>query len=149
MGEAGLNYLIASIPRHSILFLITNDGQVEWRDMLMPKFDENLTNEMIVGKSKDGAPLNVADIVAFSRRPTPEGLMFDKVYNPKYEEAMYSMDDKHRQYMTLLEPGYGQKIQILQNIAIALRGMGDDALYPDTQKNTICKHPRHCVKPLR
>ena len=56
MKEAGLNYLVGDVPEHSILFLVTSDGQVELRDMLSASFNERLTDEMIKGQKRDSKP---------------------------------------------------------------------------------------------
>lgn len=47
MKEVGLNYLVGTVPEHSILFLVTSDGNVEWRDMQNSDLNEDLTDGMI------------------------------------------------------------------------------------------------------
>jgi len=118
MKEARLNYLVGAVPEHSILFLVTEDGRVEWRDMLRAKSNEDLTDEMIVGKKQDESSLTVADISAFSRNPKPEGLMFD--ISPKYREKMNWVREGERQYVAIFEPEYGQQLQVLNNTAVTL-----------------------------
>ncbi|MEK7068949.1 MAG: tetratricopeptide repeat protein [Patescibacteria group bacterium] len=123
MKEAGLNYLVGDVPRHSILFLVTSDGRVEWRDMHHASFNEDLTDEEIVGRRKDGEPLTVADIVAFSQKSRSEGLMFD-IDNSKYREKLSWVKEGQRQCVTVFEPEYGQQIQILNNIGSTLYNLG-------------------------
>lgn len=119
MKEAGLNYLVCNVPRHSILLLVTSDGQVELRDMLNPSSNELLTDEMIRGQRGDSKPLTVADIVAFSQKPSPEGLMFD-IVSPKYWEKFPWIKENQSPYAYIFEPEYGHQIQILINTGSAL-----------------------------
>ena len=119
MREAGLNYLLGDLPGHSILFLITNDGHVEWRDMLNCGFNKDLTDEIILGSKKNGLPLTVADIVAFSKKPTPQGLMFDLNRN----KITWGKGGQGR-HVTVFEPEYGQQIQILNNMGNTLYNLG-------------------------
>ena len=123
MKEAGLCYLVGFVPEHSILFLITEDGHVEWRDMLNVAFNENLTDGMIVGKTQDGLPLTVADITAFSHNPKPEGLMFD-IESSKYQEKLRWVKEGQRQFVAIFEPEYGQQAQVLCNTGNALVTLG-------------------------
>ncbi len=123
MKEASLNYLVGDVPEHSILFLVTSDGQVEWRDMRHASFNEDLTDEEIEGRRKDDKPLTVADIVAFSQKPRSEGLMFD-IDSPKYREKLSWVKEGQRQYVTVFGPEYGQKIQILNNTGATLCRFG-------------------------
>ena len=122
MKEAGLNYLVGDVPDHSILFLVTSDGSVQWRDMLNASFNEYLTDEMIKGQRRDGKLLTVSDIVAFSQKPSPEGLMFD-IDSSKYREKLSWIREGQRQYVAVFEPEYGQYIQILNNTGNALANL--------------------------
>jgi len=126
MKEAGLQYLVGEVPEHSILFLVTSDGQVEWRDMLDPSYNEHLTDAMIKGRKTDGEPLTLADIVGFSHQPTPEGLRFD-VDSERYRQKVPGLKEDQRQYVTVFEPEYGQQIQLLNNTGSALRRLGRPA----------------------
>lgn len=130
MKEAGLYYLVGSVPKHSILFLVTSDGEVEWRDMLDPSLNEKLTDEMIEGRKKDGTPLTIKDIAAFGQKPTPEGLMFDIKSYEKYKEKLGWVREGQRRYVAVFEPEYGQQIQILNN-------MGDTLLDLDLNKEAV------------
>ena len=127
MKEAGLDYLVGDVHHHSILFLVTSDGHIEHRDMLDKglKSNKELTDKMIVGKKKDGSPLAVADIEAFSRDPKPEGLVFDiQEEGPDYLNKIPWIKEVRRQYVTVFEPEYGQQIQILGNTGGALYDLG-------------------------
>ena len=123
MKEAGLNYLVGSVPDHSILFLVTGDGRIEWRDMLDPSSNEYLTDEIIKGQRKDGKPLIVSDIVAFSHKPSPEGLMFI-IDDPKYRDKLPWIKENQHQHIAVFEPNHGQQIQVLNNIGGTLRSLG-------------------------
>lgn len=124
MQEAGLTYLVGDVPKHSILFLVTSDGNVEWRDMLNASYNEDLTDGMIVGNKKDGSPLTVADVAAFSKKPKSTGLMFD-IESEKYRDKLKWVEKGQRQYVTVFEPEYGQKIQVLNSAGSTLRYLGD------------------------
>lgn len=123
MQEAGLRYLVGDTPEHSVLFLVTSNGSVEWRDMLNAAFNEKLTDKIIRGKKKDGSPITVKDIVAFSRNPKPQGIMFD-IASVKYPEKLFWVKKGQRRYVTVFEPEYGQQIQILNNTGSTLSDLG-------------------------
>ncbi|MBI2057980.1 MAG: tetratricopeptide repeat protein [Candidatus Yanofskybacteria bacterium] len=119
MKEVGLNYLVGHVPEHSILFLITKNGHVEWRDMLSAKFNEELTDEMITGRKKDGSRITVKDIAEFSRNPKPRGLTFALT-----KSKMTWLKKWQRQDVTVFEAEYGQKVQVLSNMGAALFDLG-------------------------
>jgi tetratricopeptide (TPR) repeat protein len=123
LGEVGLNYLVASIPEHSILLLVTSDGSVVWLDMLHPFNNEDLKDEMIRGQKKDGQPLRVADIVAFSKDPKPEGMVVD-IEGDSYTKKVPWLKPGERQYLAIFGPEYGQKLQILYNKGAFFRNVG-------------------------
>jgi tetratricopeptide (TPR) repeat protein len=125
MKEAGLHYLVGDVPEHSILFLVTADGQVEWRDMRAARLNGNLEDEYIHGSNSDGSLLRVADIVAFSENPSPEGLMFD-IKGEEYRKRAPWVEKGQRQYVAVFEPELGQKIQIMDNTGVALNDMGNE-----------------------
>lgn len=108
MQEVTLNYLVVSMPRHSILLLVTTDGQVEWRDMLHPENKLTLKDENIIGQKDNGKLLTVADIVAFSKDPKPEGINF------------IFKSGEYQRSMSVFGPEYGQKLAVLNNLAIIL-----------------------------
>jgi tetratricopeptide (TPR) repeat protein len=134
MKEAGLSYLVGSAPEHSILFLVTSDGRVEWRDMQSRLFNEDLVDERIRGRNRDGSRLRVADIVSFSKSPSPEGLMFD-IESEKYGKKLPWVKEGKRQYVVAFEPEYGQKIQILNSIGATLKGLGDKKMSSKEREN--------------
>jgi len=120
MQEVGLNYLVGGVPGHSILFLVTADDQVEWRDMLNPDSNGLLIDEEIEGQKDNGEPLTVADIVAFSKNPKPEGLVFD-IKSEEYRKKFPFIDKKgYRQFVSIFGPEYGQKMALLTNVVDSL-----------------------------
>ncbi|HLD27154.1 MAG TPA: tetratricopeptide repeat protein [Patescibacteria group bacterium] len=123
MREAGLNYLVGDMPNHSILFLVTNDNHVERRDMLKLLSNVELTDEMITGTKNDGSPMTVSDIIVFSQKPYPEGLMFD-IKNEKYRDKLDRLQRRQKQFLAVFSPEYGQQIQVLSNIGNALFSLG-------------------------
>lgn len=129
MHEAGLHYLVGSVPGHSILFLVTSDGHVEWRDMRYAEANEDLQDNMIKGQKKDGTALTVADIVQFSKNPSPEGLLFD-IDSPGYRHFVPGAKEGQRQFVIVFEPEYGQQLQVLNKTGIDLhvRGYTEEAI---------------------
>lgn len=122
MKEAGLNYLVGDLPSHSILFLITSDGNVEWRDMIYPQFNQRLTNEMIEGKREDGKPLTVDDIVSFSKNPKGRSLRF-YLKNFKDGERIFSAGKRRAdrgRYIIVFRGENGLRLQTLNNLGFSL-----------------------------
>lgn len=119
LSETGLNYLVGHVPEHSILFLVTADGHIEWRDMLDTSLNEDLSDEMLTENQKNGLSITTQDIVTFSKNPTPEGLMFN-VKSDNYQDKIPEIKDKQGQFVALFEPEYGQKIQLLNNTGVTL-----------------------------
>jgi tetratricopeptide (TPR) repeat protein len=143
MKEVGLNYLVGDVPRHSILFLVTSDGRVEWRDMLYPPSSkEYLTNKIIKGQREDGKPLTVKDIVAFSKKPKPTGLRFD-INSPMYREKLKWVKENQRQYVTVFGPEYGQYVQLLNNTGIALLSLGRHEEALEAYRQAIKLDPKY------
>jgi Flp pilus assembly protein TadD len=142
MQEAGLSYMVGGVPRHSILFLVTSSGDVEWRDMLNNSINENLTDDMVDGHNKDGSPLTVADIVAFSKNPTKEGLLFD-IKGKKYLKKVSAIKDGQRQFVVVFEPEYGQKLQILNNTGIALSDLGCEEEAAEAFHQAVALNPNY------
>lgn len=139
MKEAGLNYLVGTLPRHSILLLVTSDGNVEWRDMISPSSNELLTDEMIEGRNKDGKPLTVKDIVAFAQNPTPEGLMFDI---KREKKKLAWLEEGQRQYLAVFGPEYGQLIQLLYNTCFALYNTQYYSMAVEALQQVIALNPK-------
>lgn len=129
MAEIGLNYLVGHVPKHSVLFLITNDGHVEWRDMLDSNFNEDLFDEKIQGENIHGSPLTVRDIVDFSKNPSPRGLLFH-IADRKYREKIPGLKKGQRQFIALFAPEQGQFIQLLNNTGSTLL---DLKLFPEAE----------------
>jgi len=142
MREAGLNYLVGDVPEHSILFLVTSDGNVEWRDMLSSSYNGDLTNEVINGSHKDGSPITVSDIIKFSHNPAPEGLMFD-INNIEGKNKIKWFKDGDVKYVTLFEPEYGQKIQILYNAGGDLLELKRYSEAVEAYNQVIALNPKH------
>lgn len=124
LHEAGLNYLVGDMPEHSILFLVTSDGHVEWRDMLSASSNEDLTDEMIA------EPITTGDIESFSKNPTPGGLVFD-MKSAKYRNTILEIKRGEKQHVGVFAPEYGQQIQILNNTAATLYNLGKSETDPE------------------
>jgi tetratricopeptide (TPR) repeat protein len=143
MKEVGLNYLVGCLPEHSILFLVTSDGGVEWRDMLnVPVgLDHKLSDEMIEGRKKDGTPITTKDIVAFSQKPSSEGLSFDLREDIR-KERLGRARENQKQCVSVFEPEYGQEIQILNNTGATLLKLGSIKEAAEAYQQAIALNPK-------
>jgi len=141
MKEVGLNYLVGGIPNHSILFLVTTDDHVEWRDMRNATLNEDLSDGIMVGKKQNGSPLTVVDIVNFSRNPKPEGLMFD-IESHEYRNKMPWVEEGQRRFVAIFEPEHGQQIQILNSVGNVLRSLGRNEEAIEAYKQAIATCPK-------
>ena len=146
MREVELNYLVGDVPEHSILFLVTSDGRVEWRDMLdIPSSSsENLTDQEIRGRKSDGSPLVVEDIAAFSKKPSPEGLMFD-IEGKKYRDKLNWTKEGPRQYIAVFGPEYGQQMQILGNTGTGLSRLDCHKEALEVYRQAAALSPKYAV----
>lgn len=108
MKEAGLNYLVVGLLGHSILFLITSDGGVEWRDLINSSYGHQLNDQMIRGAT-------ISDILTFSRDPKALDLRFE-VVNPIFMNG-------RRSSVVIYKSEVGHEIQILHNTAISLSNL--------------------------
>lgn len=142
MHEAGVNYLVGSMPGHSILFLITENGRVKFRDMRESSFNENLTDDMIQGYKKDGSSLSVADIAAFSREQTGERLNL-VIQSKNFRETLQSVRDGQRLFVTMYGPESGQQIQLLHNTGIALSELGRNEEAIEAYRQIIALDPKN------
>ncbi len=119
LNRAGVDYLVADVPKHSTLMILTADGRVELRDMLSPTQKLTLTDEQIEGRSIDGSRLKISDITAFSQNPSMRGLEMEIK-----DAYFYQIEDKYKatqnRSVLLLGPSYGQKIQFLANLGYEL-----------------------------
>ncbi len=142
LSEVGINYLVGDVPRHSILFLVTSDGEVEWRDMLFEPNNERITNDMLVdSEGKSDQPLTVKDIVMYAGETQSEGLNFyieenkfrEKVpwADPLFDE--FNEDRKGDEFeppietsncVHVLSPKVGEQVEVLQNMALLLGMFG-------------------------
>jgi len=123
MQEVGLNYLVGGVPKHSILFLITSDNKVEWRDMLSPYISTELNDNEIEGQNSDGSPITINDILEFSKNPKSVSLTFD-IKGEEYRKKFSWVKEGQRQFVTIFKPDEGQQIQALNNIGYALVDLG-------------------------
>ena len=138
LAEVGIKYLVGHVPHHSILVLAASDGKIEWRDMLYPDFNEEITDEVIEGKSKTGAPLTTKDIFAYANNSAPEGLMFD-IKGAGYRKKIGWVKEGKRQFLTVFPPEIGQKIEVLYNVGKTLSALGreEEALEAYRQASAV------------
>lgn len=139
LSEVGINYLVGHVPHHSITVLVTSDGKLMWQDMLNPRLNEELTDEMIGGE-KNAAPLKVADIVEYSKHPSEGSLMFD-IISENYQDKIRSKGE--RQYLAVSPPVVGQQMSILHNTGNALRELDRPEEAIEAYRQAIAIDPNH------
>jgi hypothetical protein len=115
--------LIGDLPKHSIIILLLSDDRLVWYDMEAPIYFEIITPEMIGGVSKNGTPLTYADVIAYAKDPTPDGLMID-IIGDEYLEKLFWVKKGQRQFLTLFPPKLGSQMQVLNGIAFELSRLG-------------------------
>lgn len=115
MQEVGLNYLVGRVRDHSILFLITSDDKIEWRDMLKPKSNALLNNEEIEGQKNDGLSITVGDILEFSKNPKSKSLTFN-IKGEDYRKKFPWIKEGQRQFVNIFKPEEGQQIDVLNSL---------------------------------
>ena len=142
LSEAGLNYLVGAVPEHSVLLLVTSSGEVEWRDMLDPSFNERLRDEMIVGRKENGTPLTTRDIFEFSKRPTPEGLRFD-LRRDRCKNMLSWLEGGDRMNITVFKSEHGQQIQVLNNTGYALFDLGRSEEAVEAYRQAVALDPKY------
>ncbi len=142
LSEAGIDYLVGSVPEHSFLFFVTSDGRVVWQDMLAPHLNEELHDSFLSGVLKNDNPITVSDIVAFSKNPSAQGFTFE-VKGDIYEEKMPFFVERERKYITLFPPKEGQQIQLLGNTADALIKVGRYEEAVDASREVLTLSPNH------
>lgn len=115
MQEVGLNYLVGRVRDHSILFLITSDDKIEWRDMLKPKSNTLLNNEEIEGQKNDGSSITVGDILEFSKNLKSKSLTFS-IKGEGYRKKFPWIKEGQRQFVNIFKPEEGQQIEVLNSL---------------------------------
>ncbi|GIW67570.1 MAG: hypothetical protein KatS3mg096_438 [Candidatus Parcubacteria bacterium] len=141
--EVGLKYLVVSVPGHSVLFLITSNGQVWWFDMLNAEANKILTDDMIEGKRKDGKSLTVKDIIDFSQDIGSEELIFDlKLPSELYKELLPEIIDQYIK-INIFKPERGHQIQVLFNLGLALFELNRYEEAIEVYKQVIALSPKY------
>lgn len=132
LSELGINYLVGSVPDHSILVLATSDRKVIWMDMLNYVSNEPLTDEMIQKTTNGGKPLKIDDVWEFSNHPTAGGLTLDMDLET-FKLQLPGVKEWHSPYLTLLPPRTGHLVQLLNNTAslFHIADMKEEALEAD------------------
>ncbi|MFA5830803.1 MAG: tetratricopeptide repeat protein [Candidatus Paceibacterota bacterium] len=113
-SEVGLTYLVGSVPEHSFLFLLTSDDKIIWFDMLYPEMNEELTDDALAKPAKNENRRRVSDIIAFSKKPSQDGITFD-IDRDMFQEKMPFDVERKENYITLFSPKEGGQLQLLGN----------------------------------
>ncbi|MBI5420973.1 MAG: tetratricopeptide repeat protein [Parcubacteria group bacterium] len=112
LSEVGIPFLAVDAPGHSLLFVLRDDGVIEWRDMINSTKGIPLDDDMFEG-------VTIADIIAFSEHPREKGM----VLRPKtrtWKSRLYWIKKQEQRNLVIFGPEYGQKIQVLNNMGNAL-----------------------------
>ena len=118
MEEVGLRYLVGDLPYHSFLFLITEDGKLEWRDCTPGvKRTIELNEEIIEGAT-------IKEIIDVSKSSSPENYI--TFYIKGIDMPIH-----------VFPPPYGQMIQLLNNIGVSLARIGEHEKAIETYKKII------------
>jgi len=127
LSQTGIKYLVGDISEHSILIIPFSDGKVEWRDMIVPKRNGTLTNEMLEGNMKEEQPLKVEDIAVLTHSPNMESLTID-IKDEDYLKKFPWV--RGEQNLTVFSPERGHKVQVLDNAgnAFVRSGMHQKAI---------------------
>ena len=127
LSQTGMKYLVGDIPEHSILIIPFSDGAVEWRDMIVPKRNGALTNEMLEGNMKEEQPLKVEDIAVLTHSPNMKSLTID-IKDEDYLKKFPWV--RGEQNLTVFSPERGHKVQVLDNAgnAFVRSGMHEKAI---------------------
>jgi len=127
LEEAGVRYLVGEVPEHSVLFLVTSNGNVEWRDATPGMNPFKPRRELITDYMADGASsATIKDIVALSRNPTSHGVSL-KIFSEKWREAGPPppwVAGYGSRYCKVYAPEYGHRLQLLHNAGCALYNIG-------------------------
>lgn len=124
MQKVGLNYLVVDVPRHSCLLLVFSNGSVEWRDMLSPRLNSSLTDDLVEGGDKN-KNFSLKDIVAYASQPSNECLVFyirDQNWYVQRTPSVYRQESFNH-YVFALSPEYGHQVEILLNLADLMLGL--------------------------
>lgn len=111
--EVGLSFLKVDVPSHSVLFLATSNGQIEWRDMQSVESNEVLSDKDI--RSRDGSSLATKDLVAYCRKPYSGGLMF-YLQGERFTKKMSWVGEYESTAVTVFGPEYGGKVDVLNTL---------------------------------
>lgn len=133
LSEVGIKYLVSTVPQHSILFIVTSNGNVEWREMVGQEQEyEVIQDSMIVSKKKDGKKVNVNDIVVFSNDSrNSENILKIKLKISNFSNSsiwsssLDRTDSMENMRANLHKPEHGHEVQLLMNTAIDLGNSGN------------------------
>lgn len=107
LRDAGINYLVGSMPNHSFTFLVTSDDRVYDQDFLSPPDgNSELKNDKIR-----------SDLVSYSRSSNDDGFVFGE--------------------FSATHPDKGEQVQILDNYGIGLADSGQTELAIEFFKRSI------------
>lgn len=117
MEEIGINYLVGTLPTHSILLLIKSNGHVEWWD---ESGIAELTDDKIEGVSPN-SPVSVRDIVSFSHgRDQTQRKIYLRVTDKNLVKAGTNRLKLYR------ESRYGLMAQVMSNLRYYLEESGQE-----------------------
>ena len=129
LKEAGVDYLYADVlPDHALIFVISSDGKVHWRDLTPPppgqaydKFNHEITDKELAGNQKNTkAQLQIKDLLEFASQPKKhpkDKALTLKLLDPSIQEQVW---------ITLFEPENGLTATVWEEMGRDLRKLGEN-----------------------
>lgn len=140
MREIGINYMVANIPNHITIILITSDKRVFWKDTLPVRFvnengelvKEDFLNSAFVLRPANqfdiATPQNILDmIVNLTNTPNQTGgftISYGKNDNPSFRYIMPKVKQEKIKWINIARPEVGEMSLLLNNTAESLRRQG-------------------------
>lgn len=125
LRELGIQYLVLTIPLHSVTLLLTSDSNVYWMDYLFPQFNTQISDGMMKGEH-NGHAVSTHDITRFSQDKTQQRLNFVMDASKFPHDGQLVVD--------CFRPEVGEQIQLLGNIMIRASQSKENALAAESMR---------------
>ncbi|MGH7203201.1 MAG: tetratricopeptide repeat protein [Candidatus Levyibacteriota bacterium] len=123
LEEAGIQYLVGDMPKHSMMLLVTSDDCVHLLDMQHTEIKRELTDDDIEDPINGEIPITIRDIVDYTYNPSSNGLQLniqsfvEALYKPYVSEEFLEYNKRDIKVYT---PDKGMQIHILSNLGSLL-----------------------------
>ena len=136
LAEVGIPYLVGDVPEHSILVVAWSDDTVEWRDMIVPRRNQIITDEMLEGNEKEEGTLMVSEVAEMIKNPQKEVSLIN-ISGNEYRNKFDWIAKGQRQYLKMYSPAVGHKFQTVSNAGSALIELGQPLLAIEALKQAL------------